>query len=68
VKRRVDFYHTDTIVEGMDAATRDLADQTGGYWSEHPDYPVEDWVAAVVNEDTRQGYWEWVKAKLDDAE
>jgi hypothetical protein len=51
----------------MDAATRDLADRTGGYWSEHPNYPVEDWVAAVVNEDTRQGYWEWVKAKLDDA-
>jgi len=59
VKRRVDLYYADLIVKGVDAATRDLAD--------HPDYPVEDWVAAVVNEDTRQGYWEWVKAKLDDA-
>lgn len=30
-----------------------------GYWKEHPDYPVIDWMYAVGNGDTRLGYWEW---------
>ena len=34
--------------------------ENGGYWSEHPDYPVDDWRYQVANNDTRAGYWEWV--------
>ena len=44
----------------------ELQEQHGGYWGEHPKFPVEDWVAAVVNEDTRQGYWEWVESRVID--
>ena len=31
-----------------------------GITGEHPDYPEDDWRAAVVNGDTRSGYWDWV--------
>ena len=30
------------------------------YWAnEHPDHPMSDWRSEVINNDTRQGYWEW---------
>lgn len=45
-----------------------LADRHGGYWGAHPDYPVADWQYEVANDDTRRGYWEWVEAKLADAD
>lgn len=31
-----------------------------GYWDEDPDWPVDDWKYEVANDDTRQGYHEWV--------
>ncbi len=34
------------------------------HWDVHPNYPVEDWQYEVANDDTRLGYWEWVKAGL----
>ena len=34
-----------------------------GYWGEHPEWPTSDWVYEVRNDDTRQGYWEWVSSK-----
>ena len=36
-----------------------------GVWGEYPAYPVEDWQFEVENEDTRQGYWEWVEYSLN---
>ena len=43
-----------------------LADEHGGYWEgEHDDFPVSDWKYEVRNEDTRQGYWEWVANKVE---
>lgn len=36
-----------------------------GVWGEHPAYPVDDWQAEVENDETRQGYWEWVEYLLD---
>lgn len=30
------------------------------HWQEHPDYPLADWKQAVVNDETRLGYHEWV--------
>lgn len=38
-----------------------------GYWSENPDYPVEDWKYEVQNNDTRQGYWDWVESQIEAA-
>jgi len=34
-----------------------------GYWGEHPVHSVADWRYEVANNDTRQGYWEWVLAR-----
>lgn len=34
-----------------------------GYWGDHPKYPIEDWRYEIANNDTRQGYWEWVYAQ-----
>jgi hypothetical protein len=41
-----------------------LQEENGGYWGEHPKYPSEDWIADVVNTDTRRSYWEWVESKI----
>jgi hypothetical protein len=31
---------------------------------QHPEYTRADWRAAVENEDTISGYWEWVRHQL----
>ena len=31
------------------------------HWDEDTDYPIGDWKYFVENDDTREGYWEWVK-------
>lgn len=36
------------------------------YWGEDARFPREDWVAAVANDDTRLGYWEWVAARREE--
>ncbi len=36
-----------------------------GVWGEHPDYPVADWQLMVANDETRQGYWEWIASELE---
>jgi hypothetical protein len=51
----------------MDEDIEQLAEQHGGYWGNHLDYPSEDWRLDVANGDTRRGYWEWVEARLQDA-
>lgn len=33
------------------------------HWDEDPEYPVEDWRFEVENDDTRQGYTEWVRGQ-----
>ena len=30
------------------------------YWSEDPDFPLDDWKYEVKDDSTRLGYWEWV--------
>lgn len=42
-----------------------LSEPYGGHWGEHPAYPPSEWVAAVVNDETRLGYWAWVEAEID---
>lgn len=46
----------------------DAPNRPGDYWSEVPEYPVSDWQAEVANDDTRQGYWEWVESKKESDE
>jgi hypothetical protein len=35
------------------------------HWDSHPAYPVEDWKYEVANDDTRLGYKEWLKHRLE---
>lgn len=51
----------------MEADIEALAESHGGYWSEHIDYPVQDWAMLALNNETRRGYWEWVEAQLEHA-
>lgn len=41
-----------------------LADACGGFWSEHPDHPIEGWQLEVAEGDTRLGYWDWVASQV----
>jgi hypothetical protein len=34
-------------------------------WDEHGYFPVKDWKYAVDNNDTRQGYIDWVNAQIE---
>jgi hypothetical protein len=36
-----------------------------GYWGDHPEHPVSDWKYEVANDDTREGYWQWVAGRLE---
>ncbi len=52
----------------MAITIRKLQEQYGGEFGDHPGFPVEDWQQEVAGDDTRKGYWEWVKAKVEEAE
>ncbi len=52
----------------MPVSIRKLQEEYGGEWGEHPDFPVDEWQQEVASDDTRLGYWAWVKAKIDEAE
>lgn len=39
-----------------------------GYWAVHPDFPREDWVYSVQNDDSRTGYWQWVAKQIEEEE
>jgi len=46
-----------------DAAWK-ICQRNGGYWGEYSDFPLEDWKYEVANNDTRNGYWNWVNDKV----
>ncbi len=46
----------------------DMRMRNGGTWGEHPDHTVEDWQFQVENDETRQGYWEWVVSRTEEEE
>ncbi len=46
----------------------DFIQKYDGIWSNHPDYPVDDWRFEVMNNDTRLGYWEWAFNKVEERE
>ncbi len=58
---------TDTKTSKTDESTspRALADEHGGIWGAHPEFPVSDWQTEVENDDTRLGYWEWVSNEIE---
>jgi hypothetical protein len=33
---------------------------TYGFYGQHPEVPLWDWLAAVENNETRLGYWDYV--------
>lgn len=37
----------------------------GDPWGAHPEHTVEDWQEAVLEDDTRLGYWEWVQSLIE---
>jgi hypothetical protein len=37
-------------------------------WDSYPQFPVTDWQYEVGNNDTRRGYWSWVRAKLEEVQ
>lgn len=39
----------------------------GTNWGQHPDYPMKEWQAEVVELNTRLGYWEWVTHRLQES-
>jgi hypothetical protein len=49
------------------SAIFNIAEQHGGTWGSHPDFPLADWQHEVSNNETRLGYWDWVAGKLEDA-
>jgi len=52
----------------MAKASFKLKEEAGGYWQENSDFPLRNWMDEVQNEDTRQGYWEWLVEKMEEAE
>ena len=49
----------------MDPDIEELSEKHGGYWGEHLLYPLSDWQKHVRNNETRQGYWEYVEAQME---
>ena len=47
-------YPTDTPLRGYD------------YWDEHPKFPLDEWKYKIANDDTRHGYWTWVKLQKEE--
>jgi hypothetical protein len=45
-----------------------LKTANGGHWGEHPEHLLVEWRADVAEDCTRLGYWEWVDARICDAE
>lgn len=38
------------------------------YWDSHPDFPVSDWRHEVADNNTRMGYWDWVRSEMESKE
>jgi hypothetical protein len=44
----------------MTKEARAFAEEFGGIWGTHPEYPLADWQYSVASDDTRSSYWDWV--------
>lgn len=52
----------DQIIEELEKTFKE------SHWAEHPTYPLEDWRYEVANDDTRQGYRDWLYNRLEQEE
>ena len=39
---------------------------TADGWGQHPEYREQDWMAKILDGNTRRGYWEWVAAQIEE--
>ena len=42
------------------------AEDAGEHWAQHPEHDTDAWQQAVMNGDTRDGYWDWLARTLED--
>jgi hypothetical protein len=61
-KELLEHFHNAGMVESSESHNSNWVPESR--WSDHPDYPPEDWTYEVGNGDTRLGYVEWVNIKL----
>ena len=57
------------VQEQAEDATTDAptdTDAEGDHWSEDPDYPLRDWRHEVADDNTRLGYWQWVRDRREE--
>ena len=55
----------DATTDATTDAPTDM-DTEGDYWSEDSDYPLRDWRHEVADDNTRLGYWEWVRDRKEE--
>lgn len=60
--------YTNATVADVCLTVEELAERhkgADGAWGQHPDFPRSDWQQAVAEDDTLQGYWQWVGSQLE---
>lgn len=62
----------DEIEDYLERRARIIAEKRRSWtgedpWDDHPDHPSSDWSQEVANGDTRRGYVDWVRARLEEA-
>ena len=75
-KRRFAWVHFDRDIEteqvswldDRELTSEELRERHGGWWKEHPRFPVSDWKMEIENDDTRADYWTWVLSQLQSEE
>jgi len=53
---------SDDRLTGQELANRYIGPD--GSWGQHPTHTLEDWKSEIEEENTRQGYWDWVAYML----
>lgn len=64
VARAGEAHHGEESMAAETPTAKEMIDKYG-VWSEHPEWPVEDWKTEVENNDTRAGYWDWVASQIE---
>lgn len=62
------FYTRDYQMTAAELQAKYCPDDDTGRDGQHPGYPWWDWLQQVAQGVTRDGYWEWVRLKLEQEE
>jgi hypothetical protein len=54
-----------TITDPTAMTAEEICEIYGGYWAECPQFSTVDWREAISADETRLGYWDWVKLQLE---